>query len=77
MEVLQQVLGCLGLTLNAEKTNAVDATQNSFDFLGFEISIARSGRTGRNYPNVQPSKKSLRTIKIVGRPPFKTAPPPG
>ena len=63
MEVLQQVLECLGLTLNAEKTHVVDVAQNSFDFLGFEIRIARSWRTGRSYPNVQPSKKSLQTIK--------------
>ena len=57
MGVLQQVLDCLGLTLNAEKTHVVDATENSFDFLGFAIRIAFSWRTGRNYPNVQPSKK--------------------
>ncbi len=63
MAVIQQVLGRLALNLNAEKTHVVDVTQSSFDFLGFEISIARSRRTGRNYPNVQPSKKSLRTIK--------------
>ncbi len=63
MAVIQQVLDRLGLTLNAEKTHVVDATQNSFDFLGFAIHIARSWRTGRTYAHVQPSKKSLRTIK--------------
>jgi RNA-directed DNA polymerase len=63
METIQQVLGRLGLTLNAEKTHVVDATQSSFDFLGFEIHIARSWRTGGNYAHVQPSKKSLQTIK--------------
>lgn len=63
MAVLQQVLDLLGLTLNPEKTQVVDARQSSFDFLGFEIHVARSRRTGRRYPNVQPSKKALQTIK--------------
>lgn len=63
MEVIQQMLGRLGLELNTEKTHVVDATQSSFDFLGFEIRIARSWRTGGNYANVQPSRKSLKTIK--------------
>lgn len=63
MEVIQQVLGRLGLELNTEKTHVVDAKQKSFDFLGFEIRIARSWRTGGNYANVQPSRKSLKTIK--------------
>jgi group II intron reverse transcriptase/maturase len=63
MEVVQKVLDRLGLDLNAEKTHVVDATQGSFDFLGFEIRIARSWRTGGKYANVQPSRKSLKTIK--------------
>jgi len=63
MAVVQQVLDRLGLELNAEKTQVVDATQDRFDFLGFEIRIARSWRTGGRYVNVQPSRKSLKTIK--------------
>jgi group II intron reverse transcriptase/maturase len=63
MEVVQKVLDRLGLVLNAEKTHVVDATKCSFDFLGFEIRIARSWRTGGRYANVQPSRKSLKTIK--------------
>jgi len=63
MEMIQYVLNRLGLTLNAEKTHVVDATQERFDFLGFEICIARSRRTGGKYVNVQPSRKSLQTIK--------------
>ncbi len=64
MEMIQYVLNRLGLTLNSEKTHIVDATQQSFDFLGFEIQIAKSRRTGRKYANVKPSKKSLKTIKV-------------
>jgi len=63
MAVVQGVVDRLGLNLNAEKTHIVDATQSSFDFLGFEIRIARSWRTGGKYANVQPSRKSLKTIK--------------
>jgi len=63
MEMIQYVLNRLGLTLNTEKTHIVDATQQSFNFLGFEIQVVRSRRTGRNYANVQPSKKALKTIK--------------
>ena len=63
MEIIVQVLERLGLALNAEKTHVVDAMQERFDFLGFEIGIIRSRRTGGNYANVQPSRKSLRRIK--------------
>jgi group II intron reverse transcriptase/maturase len=63
MEVIQKILKHLGLTLNAAKTHIVDVTQGSFDFPGFEIRIVRSWRTGGEYANVQPSRKSLKTIK--------------
>ena len=63
MEVIQRILRRLGLTLNTEKTHVVDVTQRSFDFLGFEIRIIRSWRTGGEYANVQPSRKSLKMIK--------------
>ena len=63
MEAVRLILDRLGLVLNAEKTHVVDAKQGRFKFLGFEIHIARSWRTGGRYANVQPSRKSLRTIK--------------
>ncbi len=50
-------------TLNKSKTRMVNASQECFDFLGFELRIARSWRTGNLYPNVRPSRKSLKTIK--------------
>jgi RNA-directed DNA polymerase len=61
--VLQQILLRMGLTLNEAKTQVVNAYQGKFDFLGFEIGMGKSRRTGSWYPHVQPSKKSLKTIK--------------
>ena len=63
MAVLRQILERMGLSLNEAKTQVVHAYRGKFGFLGFEIWMAQSRRTGRWYPHVQPSKKSLRTIK--------------
>jgi len=41
----------------------VDVYQGKFTFLGFEIWMAESDRTGKSYAHVQPSKKSLKTVK--------------
>ena len=60
---LQQILVRMGLSLNEAKTQVVKAHQGKFNFLGFEIWMAKSRRTGNYYPHVQPSKKSLKTIK--------------
>jgi RNA-directed DNA polymerase len=63
MAVLQEILGKMDLYLNETKTRVVDAHQGMFSFLGFEIGIWRSRGTGKSYAHVQPSKKSLQTIK--------------
>ncbi len=63
MTIIQNILTRLELTLNKSKTRIVNASQECFDFLGFELRIARSWRTGNLYPNVRPSRKSLKTIK--------------
>lgn len=63
MAIIQHILARLELTLNKSKTRVVNASQERFDFLGFEFRIAKSWRTGNLYPNVQPSRKSLKTIK--------------
>jgi hypothetical protein len=63
MAVLRQVLGRMGLTLNEAKTRVVDVYQGKFTFLGFEIWMTKSDRTGKYYAHVQPSKKSLKRIK--------------
>lgn len=63
LKVVRQVLARLGLSLNEAKTQVVDATAASFDFLGFSIRMSRGRRTGKPYPHVRPSDKSLRNIK--------------
>jgi RNA-directed DNA polymerase len=63
MTMLQHILGRLRLTLNETKTTVVNAFKGKFDFLGFSIWMGKGVRTGNYYPHVQPSKKSLQTIK--------------
>jgi len=64
LKVVRCVLERVGLNLNESKTRIVDATQASFDFLGFSIRMSRGRRTGKPYPHVCPSAKSLMTIKM-------------
>ena len=60
---IQYVLDRLDLTLNETKTHIVDARQEGFNFLGFEMKVCTSWRTGNRYANVCPSPKSLAKIK--------------
>ena len=63
LNVVRHVLERLGLSLNDTKTHIVDATQASFNFLGFSIRMSRGMRTGKPYPHVCPADKSLKKIK--------------
>ena len=63
MDVLQYVMERLDLTLNEVKTKEVNTYEERFSFLGFEIWMGKSRRTGKYYPHVQPSKRSIQTIK--------------
>jgi RNA-directed DNA polymerase len=63
MLVVRRVLDRLELTLNEKKTRIVQAREEGFTFLGFELRMRRSRRTGNYYPHIQPSKKSLQKIK--------------
>jgi RNA-directed DNA polymerase len=63
MTALRRIMELLDLTLNEEKTEIVNAHKGKFDFLGFEIRMGRGMKTGKHYPHVQPSKKSVQTIK--------------
>ena len=63
LSVLSQVLKRMDLSLNEIKTRIVDAHREGFTFLGFAIWMGRGRRSGNWYPHVQPSKKSLQTIK--------------
>jgi RNA-directed DNA polymerase len=63
LKVVRQVLGRLDLSRNETKTHSVDATDTSFDFLGFTLQRRRGAKTGKPYPNVRPSDKSVKKIK--------------
>jgi RNA-directed DNA polymerase len=63
LKVVRRVLERLGLSLNEAKTQIVEATEASFEFLGFSIRMSRGMRTGKPYPNVRPSEKSLMRIR--------------
>ena len=63
LKVVRHVLQRLGLSLNEAKTHVVDATEASFNFLGFAIRMSRGIRTGKPYPHVCPADKSLMKIK--------------
>jgi len=60
--MLRHVLERLGLTLNETKTGVVNAWEESFDFLGFEIRMNRSPR-GKAYPHIQPCKRAVKRIQ--------------
>ncbi len=47
LKVVRHVLERLDLSLNEAKTHIVDATQASFNFLGFSIRLSRGMRTGK------------------------------
>ena len=63
LAAVRQVLDRLDLTLNESKTHIVDARQESFTFLGFEIRVSKSWKSGKSYPHVCPAPKSLAKIK--------------
>jgi RNA-directed DNA polymerase len=63
LKVVRHVLERLDLNLNEAKTHIVDATQASFNFLGFTIQMSRGVTTGKLRPNVRPADKSLKKIK--------------
>ncbi len=63
MATLRQVLAKLDLSLNETKTRVVDAREESFDFLGFSFHLRRSRKSGKHYPHVEPSRRSVQRIK--------------
>ena len=63
LAAVRYVLNRLDLTLNEAKTHIVDARQESFNFLGFAIRVSKGLKTGKSYPHVCPSAKSLAKIK--------------
>lgn len=63
MARVRHVLDRLDLSLNETKTHIVNARQESFNFLGFEFKMSKSGVTGKDFPYVSPAPKSVAKIK--------------
>ena len=61
--ILQTILEKLELPLNEEKTQIRDSRVEKFGFLGFSIGIIKSEKSGKNFPMIEPSDKSMRVIK--------------
>lgn len=63
-EKLNELISRMGLELNTTKTRKVNASQASFDFLGFTMRYDKDilGRPGR-YWNIAPSKKSEKKLR--------------
>jgi len=63
MQMLKMVLDKCDLRLNEKKTSVVNAHKEGFDFLGFRFQMRRSRQSGKIYPHVEPSKRSVNRIK--------------
>ncbi len=61
-EVLERIIGNLGLTLSAEKTRIVRA-EDGFDFLGFHFEREYDPRRGKRVTRWYPSEKSEKAIR--------------
>lgn len=60
---LEAYLQAKGLKLNSTKTRLVNAQQDRFRFLGFEVSWRKSAATNRHYVHVEPSGKSQTALR--------------
>ena len=56
-----------GLQLNEAKTRVLDANRESFRFLGFEIGMKVSPKTGGSFPHVEPSRKAQQKLRDAVR----------
>jgi RNA-directed DNA polymerase len=59
---LKRWLETHGLTLNETKTRLLDVREEGFKFLGYGVSW-RKGKSGRNYPHVEPHPKSQMKLR--------------
>jgi RNA-directed DNA polymerase len=64
---LKEYLQRKGLKLNEAKTRVLDANRESFRFVGFQIGMRRSARTGNQYVHIEPSRKSRGRLKDAVR----------
>lgn len=60
---LEKYLQAKGLKLNPTKTRLLNAHQERFRFLGFEVSWRKSAVTNRHYVHVEPSGKSQMALR--------------
>jgi RNA-directed DNA polymerase len=62
LAIVKQILGRLELQLNERKTRIVDANQESYHFLGFELKMNVGSKGGR-YPHIQPGGEAVEKVK--------------
>ena len=60
---LKHILNKLELKLNEDKTEIKDSRVEKFNFLGFQIGMDKSACSGRYFPLIEPSPKSMKSIK--------------
>jgi len=65
MRMVKMVLDRCDLRLNDKKTSVVNAQKEGFDFLGFRFQMRRSPRSGKVYPHVEPSERSVKRVKAT------------
>lgn len=63
MTEVRKVVERLGLRINEGKTRRVDAWQEAFTFLGFELKMRQSPRTGKYFPMVRPSARAMKRVR--------------
>jgi len=63
LKEVNTVLSKLDLALSREKTRVVDAREESFDFLGFNIRISYGRKSGKLFPLIRPSKKAVKKVR--------------
>ncbi len=61
--LLKAILKKLDLQLNEDKTEIKDALKDKFNFLGFQMGMVKSQRSGKYFPLVEPSPKSMKSVK--------------
>lgn len=61
--LLKTILNKLELQLNEDKTEIKDALKETFKFLGFQIGMVKSQQEGKYFPLVEPSAKSMKSVK--------------
>ena len=62
-KLLKTILNKLELRLNEDKTENIDAFKDKFKLLRFQVGMVKSQRTGNYFPVVEPSAKSMKSVK--------------